>query len=771
FQLPQRLYGRASHAAALLQGFERVARSGRPELVLVRGYSGIGKSSVVHELHKPVVRRRGFFLSGKFDQFQQDIPYATLAQALRGLVQQLLAGSEEEFAQWRAQVNQAWEGQGQLLVELVPRLEVLVGRQPVLQQLSSSEVQLRFFRVVRQFLSVFATKEHPMVVFLDDLQWADLPSLRLLEQLLSQPESPPVLWLGAYRDNEVNPAHPLRAVLEEVRKAGARLTDVRLEPLSVAQVEQLVGDTLPGAGRAVVVPLAALVHEKTGGNPFFLLQLLVTLHQEGLLERVPGGGWRWDAEGVRARDYSENIVDFMVGKLRQLPPGTQHLLRLAACAGNVFSLELLGTLSGVSEVEAVEQGLEPALREGMLVHVGAETYRFLHDRIQQAAHLLSSEAQRQEVHLRIGRLLLQRLSPEQVRESLFEVVSQLNAGVALMEDPTERHQLARLNAEAGNKAQAALALRPALTYFTTAFALIPADPWETDHALAFLVRLAQARTELMSGAPSEAQRLAEELRSRARTRADTVALHLLTQDIHFATGAYLEGMNSIRECLELLGMPLSRHSTWEEAVAAHAEVWALLGPRPIESLLELPLMTDPDMKLAVVALFKLFPGAYSSDPHLLIILLSRIVCLTLRHGVVDAAVPGYTWFGVIIGSFFKRYREGFAFARLALGFVERHHLSTHRGNVLLGMQFSSYWVQPIARAQELLLNGLRHALQVGAIAPATYCSVYLVTNRLAMGHSLDEVHQESLVRAEFLRKTGFVDPQEWLLVTQCYVQQ
>ncbi|WNG36229.1 AAA family ATPase [Archangium violaceum] len=771
FQLPQRLYGREAQVASLLEGFERVTRTGRPELLLLSGYAGIGKSAVVHELYKPVVRRRGFFLSGKFDQFQRDIPYATLAQLLRGLVQQLLAGSEEEVARWREQVNRAWDGQGQVLVDLVPQLEVLVGRQPRPQALPASEGQLRFFRVVRQFVSVFSTKEQPAVVFLDDLQWADPSSLRLLEQMVSHPESPPVLWLGAYRDNEVGPTHPLMAVWEKASEAGTRLTDIRLEPLRVEHVEQLVGETLPGAGPEEVAPLAVLVHEKTGGNPFFLLQLLVTLHQEGLLVRLPKGGWRWDAEGVRARDYSENIIDFMVGKLRQLPPDTQHLLRLAACAGAVFSLQMLGTLSGLSEVEKVEQGLEPALREGLLGRVGAETYRFLHDRIQQAAHSLSSEAQRQEVHLRIGRLLLQSLSPEQVRESLFEVVSQLNAGVALMEAPTERHHLARLNAEAGKKAQAALALRPALTYFATAFALIPADPWETDHALAFQVRLAQAHTELMSGSPSEAQRQLEELRPRTRTRADTVALYLLTQDIHFATGAFLEGMSCLRECLELLGMPVPRQPTWEDAVAAHEEAWALLGQRPIESLLELPPMTDPDMKMAVVALFKLFPGAYSSDPNLLILILSRIVSLTLRHGVVDAAVPGFTWFGVITGSFFKRYREGFAFAQLALAFVERYHLSTYRGDVLLGMQFSSYWVQPIPRAQELLLNGLRYALQVGDIAPATYCSVYLVTNRLAMGHSLDEVHQESLVRDEFLRKAGFVDPQEALLVSQRYVQQ
>ncbi|HEX8537264.1 MAG TPA: AAA family ATPase, partial [Cystobacter sp.] len=531
FQLPQRLYGREAQVAALLEGFERVTRMGKPELFLVSGYSGIGKSSVVNELHKPVVQCRGFFLTGKFDQFQRDIPYATLAQTLRGLVQQLLAGSEEELLRWRQQVNEVWEGHGQMLVDLVPQLEMVVGPQPALQQVPPNEARRRFNQVVRQFLAVFATPAHPLVVFLDDLQWADLASLQVLSELLSHPETPPVLWIGAYRDNEVSPSHPLMQTLEELRKAGAGRTDLRLEPLSVAQVEHLVADTLPGAGREVVAPLSALVHEKTGGNPFFLLQLLVALHQDGLLVRVPGDGWYWDAEEVRARDYSENIVDFMVDKLRQFPPDTQHLLRLAACVGNVFSSQMLGFLAGL---EDVEQGLEPAFQEGMLVRSGAEKYRFLHDRIQQAAHSLFSEAERKAIHLRIGRLLLEHLSQDETRESLFDVVSQLNAGADLIDDPAERYQLARLNAEAGDKAVAAVALRPAITYFTTAFPLIPGEPWETDHALAFKLKFNQARCEYMGGNIAEARRLVEKLLPRTRTRSDIEAVYGLKQDVHFA---------------------------------------------------------------------------------------------------------------------------------------------------------------------------------------------------------------------------------------------
>ncbi|WNG41034.1 AAA family ATPase [Archangium violaceum] len=770
FQLPQRLYGRETQVSSLLEGFERVARTGRPELFLVSGYSGIGKSSVVNELHKPVVQRRGFFLSGKFDQFQRDIPYVTLAQTLRGLVQQLLAGSEEEIARWRQRVNQAWEGQGQLLVDLVPQLEVLVGPQPALQEVLPGEAQQRFYRVVRQFISVFATQEHPLVVFLDDLQWADLASLQLLAHLLSQPETLPVLWIGAYRDNEVGPTHSLLSVLDEVRKAGAHMTDIRLEPLSLAQVEHLVADTLPRAEREVVVPLSALVHEKTGGNPFFLLQLLVTLHQDGLLVRVPGGGWRWDAEGVRARGYSENIVDFMVGKLRQLPVGTQHLLQLAACVGNVFSLQMVGTLAGLSAEGEVEQGIEPALQEGLLVRTSPVQYRFLHDRIQQAAHSLLSESQRKAAHLRIGRLMLDGLSQEQLRESLFDVVSQLNAGVELMEDPAERSHLLQLNVEAGDKAKAAMALRPAITYFSTAFSLLPGDPWETDPELAFKLRFTQARCEFSYGNIAEARRQVDELIPRARTRADSVAVHILRMDVHFAMSESQQGLTCMQKCLAVLGMPLSPTPTWEEAVAAHEEVWTLLGERPIESLIDLPLTTDPDVKLAISTLLEFYPTAYATNHHLFIIIVSRIVSLTIRHGFVDAATPGFGWFGFISSSYFKRYREGLAFSKLALGFVDRYNLSAHRGRVLYCMQFCSYWTQPLPQAQELVIKALHHALQVGDILGAAYSNWYIVYNRLCMGHHLEEVYRESLVRSEFLRKTGVKEPLDYVLLDQRYVQ-
>jgi len=771
FQLPQRRYGRDTQATALLQSFERVARHGRPELVLVHGYSGIGKSSVVHELHKPVVRQRGFFLSGKFDQFQQDIPYSTLAQALHGMTQQLLSGTDEELARWREQLHDTLEGHGQVLVDVVPQWELILGKQPPVQELPPVEAQHRFNRVFRRLLGVFATPEHPLVLFLDDLQWADLASLQLLQHLLTHPEAPPVLLLGAYRDNEVGPAHPLSLTLEAVRKANARMTDLPLEPLALEDVQRLVADTLPGAGADLIGPLAALAREKTGGNPFFLLQFLLTLNQDGLLVRTAEGTWRWDVEGVRAKGYSDNVVDFMVGKLRQLPHGTQHLLRLAACVGNTFSLRILLVISHMADAAEVEKGLEPALREGLLMCMGPEQYRFLHDRIQQAAHALIPEDQRKAVHLHIGRLLLASLSPEEVHEKLFDVVGQLNAGAELIDEPAERHRVARLNAEAGGRAKASTAFRSAVVYLSTAFHLLPGDPWATAPTLAFKLRRDQANCELMSGNAAEARRLLEELLPRARTPADLATVYRLKSGIHLAAGEIQAATTCLLECLARMGMPIPPHPSWEEVVAANEEVLALLGERPIPSLIGLPRVTDPDMEAVMSVLSALSAPASFFDRHLFVLHLCRMVSLSLRHGITGAAAYGLGWYGAVMGLTFKRYQEGHAFGQLACALIERYDLTAFRSRIIYLMAMISYWTHPLSGTLEPLRRGFQLALQSSEFQAACYCCINIVTDRLAVGHPLEEVYQESIARLAFVRKAGFQDAQHIIHHIQRYVQQ
>ncbi|ATB41015.1 hypothetical protein CYFUS_006477 [Cystobacter fuscus] len=768
FQLPQRLYGREAEVAALRSAFERVAAGGGPEWVLVRGYSGIGKSSVVNELQQPVLRRRGFFLQGKFDQFQRDVPYATLVHALRGLVQQVLAGSDAEVAAWRQRLLEALEGQGQVMVALVPQLALLLGEQPAVAELPPMETQNRFHQLFLRLLGVLATREHPLVLFLDDLQWADLASLKLLEHLTSRRELPWLLLIGAYRDNEVTAEHPLAALLEEARASGVRLEDIQLQPLSLEQTRQLVADTLPGADARMVEPLSVLVQEKTAGNLFFLLQLLQTLHQERLVFRAPGGGWRWDEEGVRARGYSDNVVDFMAGRLRQLPEDTRRLLQLASYGGGVMSLSLLGLLSE-RDVAEVESGLEPALVEGLVVRSGPQHLRFPHDRIQQAAHELIPASERDALHLRVGRLLLDSLSAEELAERLFEVVGHLNAGVAGMDDAAERLRLAHLNAEAGSRARSSTAYQSASGYFAMAFSLLPGDPWETDPDFAFKVRLAQASSELMRGNPSESFVLVTETLPRARTHADMASAYILKSDLLRTTGSAMVSVECLLECLAKLGMTLPLTPSPQELVEMEAEVWALLARHPIESLLELPAMTDPDMKVLMSVLSSLAPMAFPIGTGFAALVSGRIVALSLRHGNAEGSAVGYVSFALWYGGTRGRYREAYAFGRLAVDLAERLGLSASLAMILTVFSTINSWLRPLSDTRKIMLKTYHHAQRTGGYPVACYACFTLVLNGIISGRELGEVYRESESFLPFTSKYAAVH--DTILYLQRIVQQ
>src|SRR6202165_57753 len=450
--IPEKLYGREREIDALLAAFDRVVAQGTPELVLVSGYSGVGKSSVVNELHKALVPPRGLFASGKFDQYKRDIPYATLAQAFQSLVRPLLGQSEAELGRWRDALREALGPSGQLIVNLVPELELVLGPQPPVADLAPQDAKNRFQMVFRRFVGVFARPEHPLVLFLDDLQWLDAATLDLLEHLVTHSEVRHLLLVGAYRDNEVGPSHPLRRSLEAMRAAGAPPSEIVLSPLGLDDVRRLVADALH-CDEERALPLAQLVHEKTGGNPFFAIQFFTALADEGLLAFDHAAlGWQWDIDRIRAKSYTDNVVDLMTAKLKRLSPPTQDTLKTLACLGNVADIARL-TLACGESAEAMDAVLWEAVRAGVVFRLEG-SYTFLHDRIQQAAYSLIPEDRRPEAHVRIGRMMLGRMTEDQLDEHLFDVANQFNRGITLVVDRDEKAQVATLSLRAGRRAKA-----------------------------------------------------------------------------------------------------------------------------------------------------------------------------------------------------------------------------------------------------------------------------------------------------------------------------
>jgi serine/threonine protein kinase len=470
---PEKLYGRDRETQILLDAFNQVVATGKPILVLVSGYSGIGKSSIVHELHKAFVLPRGIFISGKFDEYKRHIPYSTFAQAFQSLVRQILGKSDAELGRWREALREALGPNAQLIVNLIPELELVIGKQPPVSEISHLEAENRFHTVFRSFLGVFARKEHPLTLFLDDLQWLDTATLKLLEELMTQSEVHHLLLIGAFRDNEVDPAHPLVRTVEAIRRTDAIVREIALRPLSIRDLTELVADTLRCVEPAAE-SLARLVHNKTLGNPFFAIQFLTTLREEQLLQFNAGNGtWTWDLERIRTKGYTDNVVDLMAGKLNRLPSRTQEALKQLACLGHEADFATLSLLYASPE-EAIATSLWDALHAGYVVRM-QDRYKFLHDRLQEAAYSLIPKDDRPSIHLRIGRSLAARTTPKQVEEKIFEIVNQLNLGMDLITEPEERERVAKLNLIAGTRAQNSTAYVSGLRYFTVGRSLLAQD--------------------------------------------------------------------------------------------------------------------------------------------------------------------------------------------------------------------------------------------------------------------------------------------------------
>ncbi|WP_429534923.1 ATP-binding protein, partial [Paraburkholderia sp. WC7.3d] len=578
--IPEKLYGRAREVETLLASFDRVVKGGAPELILVSGYSGIGKSALVNELHKVLVPSRGLFASGKFDQYKRDIPYSTLVQAFQGLVRPLLGKRDTELARWRDALLEALGPNARLMTDLIPELKLIVGDPPPVPELEPQQAQRRFQLVFGRFIGVFARPDHPLALFLDDLQWLDAATLDLLEDLLTRSDLQHLMLIGAYRDNEVDAQHPLMGKLQAIRSTGAKVDEVTLAPLAREHIEQLIADALHGEPERVA-PLAQLVHEKTAGNPFFVIQFLHALADEDLLTfDYDAACWSWNLDRIYAKGYTDNVVDLMVGKVTRLPADTQQALQLLACLGNTAAITMLAIVLGTSDKQ-VHAALWPAVREELIERLDG-SYRFIHDRVQEAAHSQIPEASRAEVHLRIGRLLAAHTPPGKREEAIFDIVSQLNRGAALITEQEEGDQLAEFNLIAGKRAKGATAYAAALAYLVAGGAQLAEDCWARRHELIFALELNRAECEFLTGQLS----VADERLAALSTRATTTVEQAMVACSHIDVCATLDqsgravavGLDYLRH----VGIGWSLHPKEDAVRREYKRIGSLLGGRTIE---------------------------------------------------------------------------------------------------------------------------------------------------------------------------------------------
>ena len=750
----EKLYGRAREIEMLLASFDHVVASGTPELVLVSGYSGIGKSAVINELHKPLVPPRGLFASGKFDQYKRDIPYSTLAQAFQDLIRALLSKNEEELKKWRNAIQEALGPNALLIIDLVPELKLIIREPPPVPELSPQDAQRRFQLVVGRFISVFARPEHPLALFLDDLQWLDAATLDLVEYLLTQSDVRYLMLIGAYRDNEVDCHHPLMRKLEAIRQAGATVQEIDLAPLVRDDLERLIADSLH-CEPLHVKPLAELVHDKTGGNPFFAIQFVSSLAEVGLLAfDHPSRRWSWDLDRIRGKGYTDNVVDLMVGKLNRLSLGTQRALQQLACMGNSAETDLLATVYRDS-TQDIHSDLQEAVRTGLVLH-SEHHYRFLHDRVQEAAYSLIPRGERGAEHLRIGRLLASRTAPAEIEEKIFEIVSQLNRGSHLITSAQERARVAEFDLIAGRRAKMSTAYASALAYLAAGRALLLEDSWDPLYELTFAIEFLMAECELLTAQTAAADNRLSMLAQRARSQHHVAIVARLRVTLHTAQDQHNRAVEVGIEFLRSAGADWPPRPTQDEVRHEYERMLSQVGSRQIEDLINLPLMTRPDVLDIVDVLAEVFLAALFSDENLSSLVICRIVNLSLEHGNSDGSCVAYAWLAVMAGPRFGNYEAGLRFGQLGYELVEKRGLKRFQpvtywtfGNVVLP------WTRHIRSGRDLVRRAFDAANDIGDVTSASICCDQLMKNLLAAGDQLVEVQREAESSLQFAQKVRF----------------
>jgi predicted ATPase/signal transduction histidine kinase/tRNA A-37 threonylcarbamoyl transferase component Bud32 len=777
FHIPQKLYGRAGETEILEASFARIAAGGA-EMLMLAGYSGIGKSALVNEIHKPLVEKYGFFISGKFDQFQRHIPYSAISNAFHGLLKQLLMSAREELSGWRDKLLAALGPNAQVIIDVIPALEKIIGPQPRVPDLGTEENQNRFTMVFLQFLRVFTRQDSPLVIFLDDLQWADIATLNLIKTLMLSDGNEYLLLMGAYRDNEVDHTHPFMITLDEIEKAGVRIGEVVLKPLDLDNLNELIADTVQ-ADIGTVSPLSRLIMDKTGGNPFFVIQFLKNLHHEKLLTfDAHRRCWTWDISHIESQAITENVVEFMVRKLRTLPEATQGLLRLGACIGNSFDLRTLGIIAE-QPATRVARDLWPAIEEGLLLPQGSGHHqfkmldddlaagndtlpeavdRFLHDRVQQAAYSLIAEDQKKATHLKIARLLRKSARDQDSASGSFAIIEHYNKAISLVDDAAERRTLAELNLDAGRRAQKSTAYAPALEYFATGAGLLTDASWTRDHALMFGLRKGVTECLFLTGKSEEGIASANDLLRHCTSREEKVEVNNVLILHYGGAGQMDKSIDLAIDSLALYRETLPRKCNQSQLLVELASTKLRELGRSTDSLMSMPRTENADV-LSVLSLLKeLVAPTYLQGLLLLPFVILRMFKLTLRHGNSSISSFIFSAYG-LLWSKLGFPSEAYKFGRLAMEYNKKvDNPPMEARTYFMVTSFALFWKQPIRDTLEPRRQGLQKLVNTGENFWASYIYLFGFWQEVALSRSIADVMKMAEREARFARKVKQTEP-------------
>ncbi len=773
FEIPHKLYGRAAEIEMLISGFERAAE-GTSELLLVSGYSGIGKSSLIHEIRKPITGKKGYFISGKFNQFERNIPYYGITQAIKELIKQLLAQSQNSLDNWKQRLLDAMGSNGQVIIDIVPELEQIIGPQPQVAELNPLEAQNRFQMTFREFINVFARPEHPLVFFLDDLQWSDTSTLDLINYIMTAGNIQYVLFIGAYRNNEIQAGHPLIRLTEELKNAqqdsNSTVHQIFLKPLEFSAINQLIADTFHSQPETTE-SLANIISQKTQGNPFFINQLLNSLYLQGTFTFLPEKGqWVYDLEKVEAVEISDNVVDLLVKGLELVPEETMNILKLVACIGTQFDLKTVSLISEKS-VAALGKDLWIAIEKEIVLPLN-NNYKFIntlsemnpldlemrfsfaHDRIRQAVYSLITESEKCEIHLNIGREYLKCFRESKRTDEIFDMVNHLNNGICFIQEKDDRLELADLNIMAGNKAKKSTAFAVALSYFETAESLLSEEEWALMPDKYFALLVEQASTALLSGDLFKADAICGHLSKIANNNIEKGAVSNIKVLILIFQGKLIETIDEIRKTLLLfdVSLPETPEDIGQKMQEGIAKMQQFLAVTPVEELINLPVMNDPEKCMAMQLLFQVVPPAIQVNPQLYMLASLMMFEMTMTYGTSPLSCKCFGDCGVILEVALGDYKTGYKLCEAAFALINKFKAESQKPAVYFIFTYISYWSAHYQEGLDYYDMSYRTGLETGDLMHATYAIAHKMHLFMWVGKNLSECKTETENTMAFLKQ-------------------
>lgn len=766
FQVSPKLYGRERERNRLLNLFEQ-SSSGDTVLATVSGYSGIGKTSLVQEIYKPVTRKQGYFTAGKCDQFHRNVPYGVMTGAIQEMLRSLLSESDTKLQRWKSEILRTVGSEGQLLVDVVPNLELIIGPQPVVREVGSEEAQIRFNRVFLKFIGVFCNSQHPLVIFLDDLQWVDQPTLNLIELIIADGDLEHLFLIGAYRDNEVDPLHPLIVTLEKLKKATNRVHSISLSSLETPDVSQLLADSLHQE-QGAVTKLASVILRQTDGNPFFIKQFLFSLYQKKqIFFDIESRFWKFELENILKMDVTENLIDLLIVRLQQVPDETLEMLRIAACIGNQFGIEMLSLFSGLLKSVCLKN-LLPALREELITttselqlsaeidvddYAWVESFKFRHDRIHQAVYALIDEDEKKSIHHIIGHVMLEKVVGQKLEEVVFDILSHLNLARELIEKPDDRLELAKVNLLGGMKAKASAAFEPAFNYFRIGVGLLPDESWVDNYDLTLQLYAECVDLARICGQFLEMERWADVVKAKSCQPIDQVSVFKNLILANMARNRLNEALKTADDILTMLGDPLPVKKTPAEIREEIAATLNHLQGREIEDLLKLPLMQDP-VKLAVMSIMNVVTApAYISKPELMPSIACRVVNLSMEYGNTSFSIFLYTCFGAVLCAVTGDIEAGYRFGKLSMDLINRLDAEEFRGRVLHAFSgYINHWKNHLRETLDNSVSGYQCCIATGDFEFAGYNAYVISKHSFLSGRELNGIEKEIALYSQSLKR-------------------